>query len=476
MRYETVIGLEVHVELATKSKIFCACSTAFGAAPNTQICPVCTGMPGGIPQLNKGAVTLSMKAGMLLHCEIAGLCGFDKKNYFYPDLPSAYQRTQWYAPIAKNGYVEIETASGKKRVRIKQIHMEEDAGKLIHDEAAGVSLVDYNRAGVPLVEIVSEPDLSSPEEVAAYLNRLRTLLRFAEVSDCRMEQGSMRCDVNLSVRPAGAEALGVRTEIKNMNSISAILRAIEYESARHVEVLEAGEELLQETRRWDEMRGVSVAMRDKQTAADYRYFPDPDVMPLAVDAAWKQKVRESLPELPEQKKARYVRELGLSDYDAGLLCDSHALCRCFEAALAVCQNAKECANWLLSDVLAILKRRQMIADELTLDGHSLGELILLVLAGKVGRANARKILEEMFERELDPAAYAAKMGFLISRDTDKIGEVIRAVLAENAHALADYLGGKEKAFAALFGACMKQLRGNCDPQMLREMLLEEIRK
>ena len=472
MRYETVIGLEVHVELATKSKIFCGCSTAFGAAPNTQICPVCAGMPGALPRLNKYAVELAMRAGMMLNCRIAPQSAFDKKNYFYPDLPSAYQRTQWYAPIATDGYVEIECAC-KKQIRIKQIHIEEDAGKLIHDTVEGTSLIDYNRAGVPLIEIVSHPDLSCGAEVAAYLKTLRTLLRFAAVSDCRMEEGSMRCDVNLSVRPEGTSALGVRTEIKNMNSISAILCAIEHERARQIAALENGEVLLQETRRFDEQRGVSVAMRGKQTAADYRYFPDPDVKPLVIDAPWQARVREKLPEMPEQKKQRYI-SLGVSVQDAALLCESLPLCTCFEGALAVCGNARECANWLISDCLAILNKRHEVADELTLDGRALGELILLVLEGRVGRANAKKVLEEMFLVPVEPAAYAERMGYLISRDTKKIAEVIRAALDENPRALADYRAGKEKALMALFGACMKQLKGNCDPAQLREMLLAQI--
>ena len=473
MRYETVIGLEVHVELATKSKIFCGCSTAFGAAPNTQICPVCTGMPGALPHLNKYAVELAMRAGMMLNCRIAPQSAFDKKNYFYPDLPSAYQRTQWHAPIATDGYAQIETGEGKKQIRIKQIHIEEDAGKLIHDALEGASLIDYNRAGIPLIEIVSEPDLSCGEEVAAYLKTLRTLLRYAAVSDCRMQEGSMRCDVNLSVCPEGTSALGVRTEIKNMNSISAILCAIEYERARQIAALESGEELLQETRRFDEQRGVSVAMRDKQTAADYRYFPDPDLKPLMIDASWQARVREKLPEMPEQKKQRYI-SLGVSVQDAALLCESLPLCTCFEAALAVCGNARECVNWLLSDCLAILNKRKETADELKLDGRLLGKLILLVLEGNVGRANARKILEEMFLAPVEPAVYAERMGYLISRDEGQIEEVIRAVIAENPRALADYRAGKEKALMALFGACMKRLKGNCDPAQLREMLLEQI--
>ena len=477
MKYETVIGLEVHVEMATESKIFCSCSAKFGGEQNDHVCPACCGMPGMLPIVNKKVVDLGMTAGMMLNCDINRTTTFDKKSYYYPDLPNAYQTTQWFAPVAVNGRVDIETSAGKKSVRIKQIHMEEDAGKLVHDDWTDTTLVDFNRTSVPLIEIVSQPDLSSAEEVIAYLERLRSLLRFAKVSDCRMEQGSMRCDVNLSVRPEGSDKLGVRTEMKNMNSLTAITRAIEYEVARHIDALENGtEELVQETRRWDDVKGKSYAMRNKETAGDYRYFPDPNVMPVVIDDEWYDSIKASLPEFPEIKRARYIDELGLGEYDADLLVESRAFCDCFEAAYAVCGNAKESANYLISDVMNLLNKKQMTVDMLTLDGKSLGELINLVTEGKVSRPNAKKILAVMFDEGVSPAEYAEKEGFIVSNDTGKIEAVIAAAIASDPKAVADFKGGKEKALMALFGKCMKELKGNCDPQTLREMLIEAVNK
>ena len=475
MRYETVIGLEVHIEMATESKIFCSCSAKFGAEQNEHVCPACCGMPGMLPVVNRRVVDLGMTAGMMLNCHINRTTTFDKKSYYYPDLPCSYQTTQWFAPVAVNGTVTIETANGKKDIRIKQIHMEEDAGKLVHDDWTDTTLVDFNRTSVPLIEIVSQPDLSSAEEVVAYLERLRSLLRFAKVSECRMEQGSMRCDVNLSVRPEGSDKLGVRTEMKNMNSISAIERAIAYETARHIDAIENGtEELVQETRRWDDIKGKSFAMRNKETAGDYRYFPDPNVMPVVIDDAWYSSIQASLPEFPEVKRARYTAEYGLGDYDADMLTQSRALCDCFEAAYAECNNAKEAANWLISDCMNILNKSQKTADQLNLDGKALGQLINLVLEGKVGRGNAKKILLAMFEGPVDPESYAKEQGFIVSNDTGAIEATVKAVVAADPKSVADYKGGKEKALMALFGKCMRELKGNCDPQLLQKMLKETI--
>jgi len=419
-----------------------------------------------------------MTAGLMLNCHINRTTTFDKKSYYYPDLPCSYQTTQWFAPVAVNGLVEIETSKGKKGIRIKQIHMEEDAGKLVHDDWTDTTLVDFNRTSVPLCEIVSQPDLSSAEEVVAYLERLRSLLRFAKVSDCRMEQGSMRCDVNLSVRPEGSTKLGVRTEMKNMNSLSAIVRAIEYETARHIDAIENGtEELVQETRRWDDVKGKSYAMRSKETAGDYRYFPDPNIMPVVIDDAWFDGIKASLPEFPEIKRARYTGEYGLSDYDAGLLTESRAFCDCFEDALAVCGSAKEVANWLISDVMNILNKRQLTVDELAIDGKALGALIKLCMDGTVQRGNAKKILTAMFDETItDPEAYAKEHGFIVSNDTGAMDEVVTRIVASDPKSVADFKGGKEKALMALFGKCMKELKGNCDPQKLRERLLAEINK
>ena len=479
MRYETVIGLEVHVELATKSKIFCSCSAhSYGADPNSHVCPACCGMPGMLPVVNKRVVDYGMKAGMMLNCHINRTTTFDKKSYYYPDLPAAYQTTQWFAPVAVNGLVEIETSKGKKNVRIKQIHMEEDAGKLVHDIREDTTHVDFNRTSVPLIEIVSQPDLSSAEEVEAYLERLKNLLRFAKVAECEMAHGTMRCDVNLSVRPEGSDKLGVRTEMKNMNSIEAIKRAIEYETARHIDALENNTEVLvQETRRWDDIKGKSFAMRSKETAGDYRYFPDPNVMPVVIDDAWFDAIQASLPEFPEVKRARYIEEYGLGEYDAEQLTKSIALCECFEAAYGVCKNAKDAANWMISEVMSILNVRKMTYDMLDLDGKALGDLIVLVSGGKVGRANAKKILAAMFEDStIEPAAYAEANGYVMSNDTGKVEEIVKAVVAADARSVADYKSGKEKALMALFGKCMKELRGNCDPQTLRTILIDTINK
>ena len=477
MKYETVIGLEVHVELATNSKIFCSCSAhSFGAEPNSHVCPACCGMPGMLPVVNKRVVDFGMKAGMMHNCHINRVTTFDKKSYYYPDLPAAYQTTQWFAPVAVNGLVEIETSKGKKNVRIKQIHMEEDAGKLVHDIREDTTHVDFNRTSVPLIEIVSQPDLSSAEEVEAYLERLKDLLRYAKVAECEMAHGTMRCDVNLSVRPEGSDKLGVRTEIKNMNSIEAIKRAIEYEIARHIDAVEKNTEVLvQETRRWDDIKGKSFAMRTKETAGDYRYFPDPNVMPVVIDDEWYDSVKATLPEFPEVKRAKYMNEYGLSEYDAEQLSKSIALCECFEGAYEVCKNAKDAANWMISEVMNVLNAKKMTYDMLNIDGKVLGKLILLVSGGKVGRANAKKVLSAMFDdSQIEPEKYAEENGLIVSNDTSKIEEVVKAVVAGDPKAVSDYKSGKEKAIMAVFGKCMKELKGNCDPQVLKEILVNYI--
>ncbi len=473
--YEIVIGLEVHIELATNSKIFCSCSAKFGGEQNEHVCPACCGMPGMLPVVNRRVVDLGMTAGMMLGCHINRTTTFDKKSYYYPDLPGSYQTTQWFAPVAVNGTVKIKTSKGEKDIRIKQIHMEEDAGKLVHDDWTDTTLVDFNRTSVPLIEIVSQPDLSSAEEVVAYLERLRSLLRFAKVSECRMEQGSMRCDVNLSVRPVGQKEYGVRTEMKNMNSISAIERAIAYEAARHIDAIENGtEELVQETRRWDDIKGMSFAMRNKETAGDYRYFPDPNVMPVVIDDAWYESIERSLPEFPEKKRERYITELGLGEYDAEFLTESRAFCDAFEEAYAECGLAKEAANWLITNCMNLLNRKQMTADMLNINGKALGVLIKLVSDGTVSHANAKKILEVMFDEDIDPKKYAEENGYIVSNDTGKIEDVVKAIIAANPKSVADYKSGKEKALMAIFGQCMRELKGNCDPNVLRELILKNI--
>ena len=434
-------------------------------------------MPGMLPIVNKKVIDLGMTAGMMLNCHINRRTTFDKKNYYYPDLPTSYQTTQLFAPICVNGRVDIETSKGKKSVRIKQIHMEEDAGKLVHDDWRDLSMIDYNRTSVPLVEIVSQPDLSSAEEVVAYLERLRDLLRFARVSDCRWEQGSMRCDVNLSVREKGSQKLGVRTEMKNMNSLSAITRAIEYETARHIDAIaNKTEELVQETRRWDDEKGKSFAMRNKETAGDYRYFPDPNVMPVEIDDEWYDSINKTLPEFPEVKKARYMEELGLGDFDASSLIESRAYCDVFEDAYAECGLAKDAANWILKDCANVLNKKQLTADMLAINGKALGKLIKLVVDEKVGRANAKFILAEMFERDIDPETFAVEKGYIVNNDTSLIEKVIGEVVSADPKSVADFKSGKEKALMALFGKCMRELKGNCNPQVLRELLLDYINK
>ena len=479
MRYETVIGLEVHMELATDSKIFCSCSAhSYGAEPNSHVCPACCGMPGMLPVVNRRVVDFGMKAGLMLNCHINRTTTFDKKSYYYPDLPAAYQTTQWFAPIAVNGRVDIETSQGKKSVRIKQIHMEEDAGKLVHDIREDTTQVDFNRTSVPLIEIVSQPDLSSAEEVEAYLERLKVLLRYAKVAEAEMAHGTMRCDVNLSVRPEGSDKLGVRTEMKNMNSIEAIKRAIEYETARHIDAIENGTEtLVQETRRWDDIKGKSYAMRTKETAGDYRYFPDPNVMPVVIDDEWYDSISASLPEFPEVKRARYCEEYGLSEYDADQLTKSILLCECFEGAYSVCNSAKDAANWMISEVMSILNAKKMTYDMLKLDGRALGSLIMLVSDGKVSRVNGKKILSAMFDdASIEPKAYAEQNGLIVSNDTSLIEDTVKRIVASDEKAVADFKGGKEKALMSLFGRCMKELKGNCDPQVLRTILIDTINK
>ena len=477
MKYETVIGLEVHVELATKSKIFCSCSAEFGAEQNDSVCPACCGMPGMLPVTNKKVVELGMMAGMLTNCHINRYTTFDKKSYYYPDLPCSYQITQWFSPICVNGGVEIETAAGKKVIGIKQIHMEEDAGKLVHDDWTDTSLVDFNRTSVPLCEIVSKPDIRSAEEAIAYLKRLRTLLSFARVSKCRMEEGSMRCDVNLSIRPAGSDELGVRTEMKNMNSLSAIARAIEFETARHIDALERGTEtLVQETRRWDDVKGRSFAMRNKETAADYRYFPDPNLTPIVIDDEWFDSVKASLPELPEIKADRYVKELGLTEDDSKALTSSRTLCDIFEDALDVTGKPKETANWVLTECTGFAKKDNISVDDLKIDANKLGKLINMTQKGEVNRNMAKRVLSAVYKEDADPREYCEKNGLFAKNDEGAILEIVKKAIAENEKSVADYKSGKVKAKQAIFGRIMKELKGNGDPQVIQKLLDAELEK
>ena len=469
-QYETVIGLEVHIELATKTKIFCGCSTAFGSAPNTHTCPVCTGMPGSLPVLNKQVVEYAMALGLAANCKITQVCKFDRKNYFYPDNPQNYQISQLYLPIARDGYVEIDTQTGKKKVRIHEMHMEEDAGKLVHDEWDDTSLVDYNRSGVPLVEIVSEPDMRSADEVIAYLEKLRMIAQYLGVSDCKLQEGSMRADVNLSVREAGSEKFGTRTEMKNLNSFKAIAHAIEGERQRQIELLEEGKEVIQETRRWDDNKEHSYAMRSKEDAQDYRYFPEPDLVPIVISDEWIAEVKARQPELRTEKLERYKREFDIPQYDAEIITESKRMADIFEETAALCGKPKKAANWLMVETMRLMKEHDMEAEDLTFSPVNLAKLIDLADAGTINSSVAKKVFEKVFTDDVDPEAYVKEQGLGMVNDESALRDVIEKVLADNPKAVEDYRGGKEKAMGALVGQTMRAMKGKANPGMVNEML------
>ena len=475
-QYETVIGLEVHVELATKTKIFCGCSTEFGGAPNTHTCPVCTGMPGSLPVLNKKVVEFALKAGLAANCQINQYCKFDRKNYFYPDNPQNYQISQLYLPICHDGWVEIETSAGKKKIRIHEMHMEEDAGKLIHDEWEDCSLVDYNRSGVPLIEIVSEPDMRSSEEVIAYLEKLRCMMQYLGVSDCKLQEGSMRADVNLSVREVGAEEFGTRTEMKNLNSFKAIARAIEGERERQIELIEEGKTVTQETRRWDDNKEYSYAMRSKEDAKDYRYFPDPDLPPIHISDAWIEKIKAEQPELREAKQARYQEEYGLPAYDAGILTESRHLAGLFEETAAIYGNAKKTANWFMGEVLRLTKDKAMDPEQVSFSPKHLADLLVMVEKSEVSPQNAKKVFEKVFAEAIDPVAYIEEHDLKIVEDTGLLEETINRILDANPGPLSELLGGKDKVMGFFVGQIMKEMKGKANPASARETLMKEVEK
>ena len=443
-QYETVIGLEVHIELATKTKIFCGCSTEFGSAPNTHTCPVCTGMPGSLPVLNKKVVEYAMALGLATNCKITQVCKFDRKNYFYPDNPQNYQISQLYLPIARDGFVEIETAAGKKNVRIHEMHMEEDAGKLVHDEWDDTSLVDYNRSGVPLVEIVSEPDMRSSEEVIAYLEKLRMTAQYLGVSDCKLQEGSMRADVNLSVRRAGTEELGTRTEMKNLNSFKAIAHAIEGERARQIELLEAGKEVIQETRRWDDNKESSYAMRSKEDAQDYRYFPEPDLVPVVISDEWIREIKARQPELRPEKLERYGREFDIPRYDAELITESKKVADLFEKTVELCGKPKKVSNWIMGEMFRLMKERGTEPEDLAFSPENLAKLIDLTDAGTISSSVAKKVFDKIFTDNVDPEKYVEEQGLKTVNDEGALREAVERVLADNPQAVADYKGGKQE--------------------------------
>ena len=468
--YETVIGLEVHVELATKTKIFCGCSTEFGGEPNTHTCPVCTGMPGSLPVLNKKVVEYAMAVGLAANCRIHQYCRFDRKNYFYPDNPQNYQISQLYLPICHDGWIEIETEGQKKKVRIHEIHMEEDAGKLIHDDWEDCSLVDYNRSGVPLIEIVSEPDMRSAEEVIAYLEQLRMIAQYVGASDCKLQEGSMRADVNLSVREKGSETFGTRTEMKNLNSFKAIARAIEGEQARQIDLLEEGRPVIQETRRWDDNKGESYPMRSKEDAQDYRYFPDPDLPPVEISDAWMEEIRDSLPELQPAKKARYMEEFKLPAYDASILTESKKLADLFEETVALGANPKKVSNWLMVETLRLLKEYSMEPEEIRFTPENLKKLIALAEEGSINSSVAKEVFEQMFKENVDPQVYVEEHGLKTVNDAGALEAVVKKVLENNPKVVEEYRGGKEKVLGFLVGQVMKEMKGKANPAMAGELL------
>ena len=474
--YEVIIGLEVHAELSTKTKIFCSCPTRFGAAPNTQTCPICMAMPGTLPVLNEKVVEYAVKAGLATNCEISRNSKNDRKNYFYPDLPKAYQISQYDRPLCEHGYVEIDTKEGKKKIGLTRIHIEEDAGKLNHDEFAGGSLVDLNRAGVPLIEIVSEPDLRSSEEAEEYLRKLKSILEYIEVSDCKMQEGSYRADVNVSVRKKGDPKLGTRTEMKNMNSFRSITRGIEYEIDRQIDVIEEGGEVEQETLRWDDVSGKTFPMRDKEDAQDYRYFPEPDLVAIKLSEEYIENIKNTLPELPESRKERYLQEYGLSEKDANIITASKYLSDLFEGAIKVCNNPKAVNNWIISDISRILNETEMEPIEIPFDSKQLGKLVILIDKGTISSSIGKKVLEELFENPRDPEEIIKEKGWIQISDEGAIKEIVLKVLEANPQSVADYKGGKDKALGFLVGQAMKETRGKANPKMLNEMFLEELKK
>lgn len=470
--YETIIGLEVHVELATESKIFCSCSTRFGGEPNTQCCPVCTGMPGTLPVLNKTVVEYAIAGGLALKCNITSRCQFDRKNYFYPDLPKAYQISQLYYPICRDGWIEIDTDIGRKMIGIHEIHMEEDAGKLVHDSIKDCTLIDYNRSGVPLIEIVSEPDLRNAKEAVAYLDKLRITLQYLGVSDCKMQEGSLRVDINLSVREVGTDRLGTRTEMKNLNSFKSIARAIESESIRQIELIERGEKVIQETRRWDDKMGISYTMRAKEEAQDYRYFLEPDIPPIEINPSWIEEIRKKQPEFREEKMQRYVDEFLLPTYDAGIITENIKLAGLFEATVALCGNPKEVSNWIMVETMRLLNEKEMDIEDLKLKPEHLSKLIMMIDENRINRTIAREVFEIIFTRQVEPEEYVESHGLGMVTDDGELRNIIDEILAQNPQSVEDYRNEKTKAIGFLMGKTMKAMDGRADPNIVNRIIID----
>lgn len=471
-KYETVIGLEVHVELATTTKIFCGCSSQFGGAPNTHTCPVCTGMPGSLPVLNKKVVDYAIAVGLATNCTITRFCKFDRKNYFYPDNPQNYQISQIYLPICRNGGIEVETAVAKKVIGIQEIHMEEDAGKLIHDEKEECSLVDYNRSGVPLIEIVSKPDMRSEKEVIDYLEKLRLIIQYLGASDCKLQEGSMRVDVNLSVREVGQKMLGIRTEMKNLNSFKAIQRAIEYERERQINLIEEGEEVIQETRRWDDTGGISYVMRSKEDAQDYRYFPEPDLMPVLITEEWIEEIKSRQPELPSEKILRYKSEYGLPDYDTQIITEHKKLTEFFEATSSICRKPKKVSNWLMGETMRLVREQEMDIDEIHFTPTNLAKLIKMVDDGILNGNVAKDVFVHIFNDDVNPEEYVDEHGLRMKNDEGDLKQIVIDVLAANPQSVVDYRNGKERAMGFLIGQTMKATEGKANPGIISKLLKE----
>ncbi|MFZ5774636.1 MAG: Asp-tRNA(Asn)/Glu-tRNA(Gln) amidotransferase subunit GatB [Thermodesulfobacteriota bacterium] len=475
MEFETVIGLEVHAQLKTKSKIFCGCTTAFGNPPNANTCPVCLGMPGVLPVLNRTVVEYAMKMGLATNCAIRRLNEFARKNYFYPDLPKGYQTSQFDKPICEKGWIEVEVEGKTSRIGITRIHMEEDAGKLVHDEREPVSYVDLNRTGVPLIEIVSEPDIRSPEEAAAYLRKLHAILRYLDICDGNMQEGSFRCDANISLRPRGEEKFGTRTELKNMNSFRNVQRALEYEERRQRDLLLDGEEIVQQTLLWDADRGVTNPMRSKEEAHDYRYFPCPDLVPVEIDDAWLDAVRQSLPELPDQRKARFMETLGLPEYDAEQLTSSRELADYFEAALAGYGNAKKLSNWLMTELMKLMKGEEaMEISQCPVTPANLASLLAMVDKGTISGKIAKAVFEEMLATGKDPETVVKEKGLTQMSDTGELEAIVQAIIAANPEQAQQFREGKTKVMGFFVGQLMKQTGGKANPQMANELFVKAL--
>ena len=477
MNWEIVMGLEVHVELSTKTKIFCSCTTEFGGSPNTHCCPVCTGMPGTLPVLNRSVLEYAVKAGVALNCDITRYNKFDRKNYFYPDLPKAYQISQLYLPFAQNGRIDITTRSGlKKSIRIHEIHMEEDAGKLIHSPFGDATFPDYNRCGVPLIEIVSEPDFRSAEEVVAYLEKLKSTFEYLGISDCKMQEGSMRADVNLSVRPAGSDKFGTRTEMKNLNSFKAIERAIQFEAKRQIEALEKGEEIIQETRRWDDNKGKGYAMRSKENAQDYRYFPEPDIPPISISDEMVDRIKNEQPEFAEAKVERYVSDFGLAKADAEIIAGSKYLAKLFEETVALTNNAKETRYWIISQILYFMNERGVAAEDIKLSSNNFAKFIEIVAADRINKQTGKTVFEEMFfsDESFDVEDYIKANGLEQVDDSEAIREAVKLVFETNTNTVEQYKNGQTKVVGFFVGQVMKAMRGKAKPDTVNKIVNDEL--